>query len=181
MSERAPYFRCDAAGLLSMMAMLSSEEALLFTHLYLRVMDKGGPVSEDALSLRRRTGLTAMKVNKALSGLLGLGWVQICPDRRLDIPYTHAEIARQQTSAAQREFQGRPQRNLPTGYAEIKKFVFARDGQNCAYCGDTGGPFDIDHVVPYSRGGVSTADNLCVACKPCNQAKGAKLLAEWLS
>lgn len=55
--------------------------------------------------------------------------------------------------------------------------VLARGGYRCVYCGrraDT-----RDHVVPRSRGGANTADNLVAACKRCNNAKGDKLLQEW--
>lgn len=34
-----------------------------------------------------------------------------------------------------------------------------------------------DHVVPESRGGPTTADNLVVACQPCNRRKGSKVAA----
>jgi 5-methylcytosine-specific restriction endonuclease McrA len=181
MSERASYFRCDASWLSSTLSAMAPNEAVVFTVLMLRVMDKGRPADETLRSLSRRTNLSVRRVEKALASLLGDGHVTICPDRRLDVPSTHREIARQQTPAAQREYQGKPQRDLPLGWTEIKRLVFSRDGMICAYCGDTSGPFDIDHVIPYSRGGQNTPENLCVACKPCNQAKGSKLLAEWLS
>ena len=36
----------------------------------------------------------------------------------------------------------------------------------------------IDHVIPRSRGGPHTWDNLVSACKTCNHRKGGKLLNE---
>jgi 5-methylcytosine-specific restriction endonuclease McrA len=44
----------------------------------------------------------------------------------------------------------------------------------CTYCNHTGSaanPLTGDHIVPLSRGGQSTADNLQVLCKRCNGAK----------
>ncbi len=79
-----------------------------------------------------------------------------------------------QTPSAQREYFGKPQRDLPSDWIAIKNAVAARDGWVCAYCGDLAGPFEIDHIIPYSRAGDSTPDNLCVACKPCNRSKGAR-------
>jgi hypothetical protein len=46
----------------------------------------------------------------------------------------------------------------------------------CAYCETHKGPFDVDHIVPYSTGGPCSLDNLCLACKSCNQRKRAARL-----
>jgi 5-methylcytosine-specific restriction endonuclease McrA len=70
--------------------------------------------------------------------------------------------------------------NWPDGrWATVRKAVLARDGEVCSYCGTTAGPFDVDHVVPRSRGGTNSADNLVVACAPCNRSKGARTPEEW--
>jgi len=52
--------------------------------------------------------------------------------------------------------------------------ILARDRHRCQYCGVKGGPFDltIDHIIPRSRGGQTSAENLCAACFACNQRKG---------
>lgn len=51
------------------------------------------------------------------------------------------------------------------------------EGRVCEYCG---GPCETtDHVVPLSRGGANTLDNLVPACLWCNSSKGSKLLSEW--
>jgi 5-methylcytosine-specific restriction endonuclease McrA len=49
-----------------------------------------------------------------------------------------------------------------------------RDKMRCQYCGSRGNAFDLtlDHIVPRSRGGSSTPENLCAACMACNQRKG---------
>ena len=44
-------------------------------------------------------------------------------------------------------------------------------GAKCAYCEKQSGTFDIDHIVPHSRGGSSAIKNLCLSCKRCNQRK----------
>ena len=46
-------------------------------------------------------------------------------------------------------------------------------------CGCETGPFEIDHVKPWSSGGQHTFENLVVSCRPCNRSKGAKSLDEW--
>jgi hypothetical protein len=62
---------------------------------------------------------------------------------------------------------------------DLRQKVFERDGHTCRYCGDTEGPFQADHVIPESRGGVATEENLVCACLPCNRSKGAKTPEEW--
>ena len=38
-----------------------------------------------------------------------------------------------------------------------------------------------DHVIPHSKGGPTTPDNLVAACRPCNTSKGARTLSEWIA
>lgn len=54
-----------------------------------------------------------------------------------------------------------------------------RKSVTCFYCGTHSGPFEIDHVEPISRGGYDTPDNIVIACRSCNRAKGPRLLLEW--
>ena len=61
---------------------------------------------------------------------------------------------------------------------EVQRAVRDRDGDRCRYCGCTDGPFHLDHVQPWSRGGANTVDNLTVSCAICNWLKGARTLAE---
>lgn len=51
-----------------------------------------------------------------------------------------------------------------------RRAVFARDRHRCQYCG--GSAENLDHVVPRSRGGDHTWENVVAACRPCNTRKG---------
>lgn len=54
-----------------------------------------------------------------------------------------------------------------------RRTVFARDGYRCQYCG---GPAEsIDHVVPRSRGGPHSWENVVACCRRCNTHKEARL------
>ncbi len=57
-----------------------------------------------------------------------------------------------------------------------RRSVFARDGHRCQYCGSAAE--NIDHVVPRSRGGTHTWDNVVAACRPCNNRKQDLFLHE---
>ncbi len=66
----------------------------------------------------------------------------------------------------------------PSRHPAFTRFnVFLRDRFACQYCGDTQ-DLTFDHVIPRSRGGQTTWDNVVAACSPCNLAKGRKLPAE---
>ena len=64
--------------------------------------------------------------------------------------------------------------------SEIHRTVRARDGAKCIYCGDTEGPFHLDHLWPVSKGGRNEATNIVTACATCNLSKGSKSLREWM-
>lgn len=49
---------------------------------------------------------------------------------------------------------------------------------SCAYCGSTTN-ITCDHVVPLSKSGKTSIDNVVPACGTCNYSKGAKDLIEW--
>ena len=53
--------------------------------------------------------------------------------------------------------------------------LFLRDGFECQYCGSKG-DLTFDHVVPRSRGGVTSWENVVAACSPCNLRKANKSL-----
>jgi 5-methylcytosine-specific restriction endonuclease McrA len=52
-----------------------------------------------------------------------------------------------------------------------RRNVIRRDGNHCQYCGSRE-RLTLDHVVPKSRGGPDTWENLVAACVPCNNRKG---------
>jgi len=64
--------------------------------------------------------------------------------------------------------------------AHVSWKVFERDGYSCRYCGKTGIPLTIDHLVLWEEGGPSTIQNLVSACKKCNKKRGNTPYGEWL-
>jgi 5-methylcytosine-specific restriction endonuclease McrA len=57
------------------------------------------------------------------------------------------------------------------GVVLSRQNVFKRDNNQCQYCLSTE-DLTLDHVIPKSKGGKSTWDNLVTACKRCNSKKG---------
>ncbi len=60
--------------------------------------------------------------------------------------------------------------------AITRRSVFARDAHRCQYCGAQAE--NIDHVVPRSRGGTHTWENVVAACRRCNARKEDRLVDE---
>lgn len=56
--------------------------------------------------------------------------------------------------------------------------VFKRDNHECVYCGSCKN-LTIDHVIPQSKGGKDSWDNLVTACRSCNAEKADLTLEEY--
>ena len=97
----------------------------------------------------------------------GIPGQRLVPSRRL------ASVCR---DALTRHWKGRPPRRV---WQLLRQLVFERDGWTCVYCGMRSGTLTCDHVVPVSRGGSSTLDNLVTACLACNLAKATMTAKEW--
>jgi 5-methylcytosine-specific restriction endonuclease McrA len=61
-----------------------------------------------------------------------------------------------------------------------RKNILLRDRNTCQYCGKVipSSDLTLDHVIPRSRGGSSTWENLVACCHTCNRRKGNHLLNE---
>jgi 5-methylcytosine-specific restriction endonuclease McrA len=61
-----------------------------------------------------------------------------------------------------------------------RKNILVRDRHTCQYCGRafSAGELTLDHVMPRSRGGNSSWENLVASCRKCNNRKGDRLPEE---
>lgn len=78
----------------------------------------------------------------------------------------------------------RIKKNIRTNFLKAgrpsRENVFKRDSWTCVYCGCTDKKtLTIDHVIPKSRGGKDTWENLVTACFDCNQEKNDLTIKEW--
>jgi 5-methylcytosine-specific restriction endonuclease McrA len=58
-----------------------------------------------------------------------------------------------------------------------RREVLRRDKHQCQYCGNTK-QLTLDHVLPRSKGGKHSWDNVVIACEPCNSRKGDRIPSE---
>ena len=61
-----------------------------------------------------------------------------------------------------------PFRDIPLS----RKNILQRDNNSCQYCGYIGKELSIDHIIPRSRGGDDSWENVTTACLSCNVIKG---------
>jgi 5-methylcytosine-specific restriction endonuclease McrA len=93
-----------------------------------------------------------------------LVWTLRSPSVAIEVPH-HIRL---RTTTAERLWK------LPS---VSRRELLRRDGHRCQYCGSAR-QLTIDHVIPRSKGGTHTWDNVAIACETCNHKKGDKYLSD---
>ena len=57
---------------------------------------------------------------------------------------------------------------------EVADAVYSRDHGRCVYCGSTEN-LQFDHIIPFSKGGATSLENLQLLCQKCNLEKSNKI------
>lgn len=82
------------------------------------------------------------------------------------------QIVRQELIDSGELFGEQPKR--PPIPREIVDVVYKRDGGRCVYCGSAQN-LQLDHIIPFSKGGATTLENLQLLCQKCNIEKSNKI------
>ncbi|MBA2286448.1 MAG: HNH endonuclease [Ktedonobacteraceae bacterium] len=72
------------------------------------------------------------------------------------------------------------QQGTLAGY-ELREYLLEKWERTCSYCGKKGVPLQVEHIHPRAKGGTDRVSNLCLACEPCNIAKGTLDIAVFLA
>ncbi len=129
------------------------------------------------LNRRRRTGWLPPSVQSRVDNTLT--WItrlrRLCPVTMLT-----QELVKFDTQALQTpEISGvEYQQGTLAGY-EVREYLLEKWARQCAYCGKTNTPLEIEHITPRSRGGSDRVSNLTLACHDCNQRKANQTAAEF--
>jgi 5-methylcytosine-specific restriction endonuclease McrA len=92
------------------------------------------------------------------------------------------ELARFDSQALQNpEIQGVEYQRGELAGCEAKEYLLEKWGRKCVYCGAEDVPLQVEHVVPKAKGGSDRISNLTLACRGCNERKGAKDLEDFLA
>ncbi|MEM9485520.1 MAG: HNH endonuclease [Cyanobacteria bacterium P01_F01_bin.116] len=61
----------------------------------------------------------------------------------------------------------------------LREQIIQADRKRCCYCQtqeiNSGIPLSFDHILPRSKGGETSFENVCLACRPCNEFKAASI------
>lgn len=144
----------------------------------------GGAHAPSERHARTRDGATVLVLNASYEPL------HVCTVRRAVVLVlkAKAEVVERGTRSlhSERATVARPAVIRLTTYVRVphdrhtrritRRAVFARDDWTCQYCGSET-TLTIDHVVPRSKGGASSWENIVASCGPCNRRKADKLPA----
>jgi 5-methylcytosine-specific restriction endonuclease McrA len=72
------------------------------------------------------------------------------------------------------------QQGTLAGY-EVREYLLVKWGRLCMYCDAPDVPLQVEHVVARANGGTNRISNLGLSCKPCNEAKAARDVREFLA
>ena len=65
------------------------------------------------------------------------------------------------------------------GY-NIRNYLLEMHGRKCFYCEKSVSKFEVEHMLPKSRGGSNHIDNLTLSCHECNQKKDTLTAEEFI-
>ena len=65
------------------------------------------------------------------------------------------------------------------GY-NIRNYLLEKHGRKCFYCGKAVSDFEVEHMLPKSKGGSNCIDNLTLSCHDCNEKKGTLTAEEFI-
>jgi hypothetical protein len=105
-----------------------------------------------------------------LSSTRGQGWYYVDDPEKLEI-IIEALIRRTNYLLAER-LDKTQTRHIPD---DIKIKVWHRDGGKCIKCGALE-YLEYDHIIPFSRGGASSENNVQLLCRKCNLSKRDELI-----
>ncbi len=131
------------------------------------------------LNRRRRVGWLPPSLESRVANVVT--WVarlrRICPIQALSM-----ELVRFDTQALQNpEISGVEYQQGTLEGIEVKEYLLAKWGRQCAYCDAQHVPLEVEHIIPRGRLGSHRVSNLTLACVPCNQAKSNREVREFLA
>jgi len=92
--------------------------------------------------------------------------------RIIDDPYVDSDLKREARNKLSMSTHKIDPRTIPTN---VKKQVWTRDGGKCVQCGSIK-KLHYDHIIPFSKGGSNTVENIQLLCQHCNLSKRDKII-----
>ena len=83
------------------------------------------------------------------------------------------------TMSEDKKLYGKEYQNGALKDNKLRKFIFQKYDNKCAYCGTTNVKLEVEHIVSKSKGGTNSARNLTLSCRDCNELKSNLSLEEF--
>jgi 5-methylcytosine-specific restriction endonuclease McrA len=127
---------------------------------------------------RRKQGWLPPSLESRISNVLT--WVQrlarVCPITNISMELVKFDLqAMENPEISGTEYQ----QGTLAGY-ETREYLLEKWNRACSYCGKKDIPLQIEHIQPRAKGGTNRISNLCLACEPCNIAKGTRDIKDFL-
>ena len=101
--------------------------------------------------------------------------IKLCPVTAISYELTQFDTQKMKNA----EIKGvEYQQGTLKGYT-VRQYVLEKYDYQCAYCGKTDVPLEIEHIIPKARGGTNRVSNLAASCIPCNREKGSQTAEEY--
>lgn len=81
------------------------------------------------------------------------------------------KVQQEMIDSGELSMEGTKRRHIPHS---VVSEVYRRDGARCVICGSMEN-LQLDHIIPFSKGGADTAENLQILCQKCNLEKSNKI------
>jgi hypothetical protein len=128
---------------------------------------------------RKRKGWLAPSLESRIHNILT--WVQrfrrLCPISAISMELVKFDLQQMENP----ELSGvEYQQGTLAGY-EVREYLLEKWNRHCSYCGAKDIPLQIEHIHPRAKLGTNRISNLCLACEPCNTAKGTQDIRVFLA
>lgn len=128
---------------------------------------------------KRRTGWIAPSLQSRVANVLT--WVKrlmrVCPISAISLELVKFDLQQMENP----EISGMEYQRGTLFGSEIRQYLLEKWDRACTYCGAKGVPLQVEHIQAKANGGTDRVSNLCLACNPCNKAKGTQDLRVFLA
>lgn len=138
---------------------------------------------------RKEKSLTPLQILKARARRKR--WEETHPEKHKEVVRQSRARHREQRLSSTRNYRALKRAAKGNHTPQDIHLLYLRQKRKCYYCkrhvlppgiGERRGQrrsYQVDHIVPLSRGGSNDIHNLAISCAACNESKGNKLLHEW--
>ncbi len=127
----------------------------------------------------RSPGWLAPSLRHRVDGIIS--WIKrlmrLCPISQSALEVVSFDTRKLKDSAVK----GSQYQRGPLYTKSLREYLFQKHQGKCFYCSTKNAQMELEHIVPKAHGGINSLNNLVLACRQCNIAKGTQSITEVLS